>query len=135
MSASSVGRSSISCRAIWAKSGSSRATWPNVPLSRCCRFPSLGSGRSKSSTTACPGARVTRRKRHVAFRDYARDVLRLSYAVSAILPHNTRSRRVAEESQARKLPGEWIQVARFDRYVWPLAVGGETRLQPISSKR
>ena len=29
-------------------------------------------------------------------RDYARDVLRLSYAISAILPHNARSRCVAE---------------------------------------
>jgi hypothetical protein len=35
-------------------------------------------------------------------RDYARDVLRLSYAVSAILPQNTRSRRVAERSGAQR---------------------------------
>src|SRR6266568_9114442 len=34
-------------------------------------------------------------------RDYARDVLRLSYAISAILPQNARSRRVAERSGAR----------------------------------
>src|SRR5262249_30024226 len=34
-------------------------------------------------------------------RDYARGVLRLSYAVSAILPQNARSRRVAERSGAR----------------------------------
>lgn len=34
-------------------------------------------------------------------RDYARDVLRLPYAVSAILPHNARSRRVAEGSGAQ----------------------------------
>src|SRR4029077_3018854 len=31
-------------------------------------------------------------------RDYARDVLRLPYAISAILPQNARSRRVAERS-------------------------------------
>ena len=34
-------------------------------------------------------------------RDYARDVLRLPYAISAILPQNARSRRVAERSGAR----------------------------------
>src|ERR1700733_13837977 len=33
-------------------------------------------------------------------RDYARDVLRLSYAISAILPTNIRSRRVVERSGA-----------------------------------
>jgi ribosomal protein S18 acetylase RimI-like enzyme len=34
-------------------------------------------------------------------RDYARDVLRLPYAVSAILPHNARSQRVAVRGGAR----------------------------------
>src|SRR5882762_456994 len=34
-------------------------------------------------------------------RDYARDVLRRPYAVAAILPQNTRSRRVAERLGAR----------------------------------
>jgi RimJ/RimL family protein N-acetyltransferase len=34
-------------------------------------------------------------------RDYARDVLRLPYTVSAILPQNARSQRVAERSGAR----------------------------------
>ena len=34
-------------------------------------------------------------------RDYARDVLRLSYAISAIHPQNVRSQRVAERSGAR----------------------------------
>jgi RimJ/RimL family protein N-acetyltransferase len=68
-------------------------------------------------------------------RDYARDVLRLSYAVSAILPHNTRSRRVAEGSGAQAAGRMDVMGRTFDRYVWPLAVGGETRLQPIPSKR
>ena len=68
-------------------------------------------------------------------RDYARDVLRLSYAVSAILPHNTRSRRVAEGSGADAAGRMEVMGRTFDRYVWPLAVGGETRLQPIPSKR
>jgi [ribosomal protein S5]-alanine N-acetyltransferase len=39
-------------------------------------------------------------------RDYARDVLGLSYAVSAILPANTRSRQVTERSGARA-NGKW----------------------------
>ena len=39
-------------------------------------------------------------------RDYARDVLRLSYAVSAILPHNTRSRAWLK-GWVRNLPGKW----------------------------
>jgi [ribosomal protein S5]-alanine N-acetyltransferase len=59
-------------------------------------------------------------------RDYARDVLRLSYAVSAILPHNTRSRRVAERSGAQPAGQMDVMGRTFDRYVWPLATGGET---------
>jgi RimJ/RimL family protein N-acetyltransferase len=67
-------------------------------------------------------------------RDYARDALRLSSAVSAILPHNARSRRVAEGSGARP-DGQMDIVGRmFDRYLWPLATGGEVRLQPVSTK-
>ena len=67
-------------------------------------------------------------------RDYARDVLQLSYAVSAILPHYTRSRRVAERSDAQ-LAGQMDVIGRtFDRYVWPLATGGETAPQPASTK-
>jgi hypothetical protein len=59
-------------------------------------------------------------------RDYARDVLRLPYAVSAILPHNARSRRVAEGAGAH-LAGQMDIMGRtFDRYVWPLANSGET---------
>jgi RimJ/RimL family protein N-acetyltransferase len=67
-------------------------------------------------------------------RDYARDVLRLSYAVSAILPNNARSRRVAERSGARAVGQMDVLGRTFDRYVWPLATGGETRLQPASTK-
>jgi RimJ/RimL family protein N-acetyltransferase len=60
-------------------------------------------------------------------RDYARDVLRLSYAISAILPQNARSRRVAERSGAQA--GGQMEVAglTWDRYVWPLATGGASR--------
>jgi ribosomal-protein-alanine N-acetyltransferase len=66
-------------------------------------------------------------------RDYARDVLRLSYAVSAIRPQNTRSRRVAERSGAR-VGGQMDVVGlTWDRWVWPLAIGDETRLQPGST--
>ena len=54
-------------------------------------------------------------------RDYARDVLRLSYVVSAILPHNTRSRLVAERSGAQPAGQMDVTGRTFDRYVWPLA--------------
>jgi hypothetical protein len=64
-------------------------------------------------------------------RDYARDVLRLAYAVSAIRPHNTRSRHVAERSGAQRAGQMDITGRLFDRYVWPLATSGETRLQPV----
>jgi RimJ/RimL family protein N-acetyltransferase len=63
-------------------------------------------------------------------RDYARDVLRLSYAVSAILSQNVRSRRVAERSGARPAGEMEVIGLTWDRYVWPLATGSETRLQP-----
>jgi ribosomal-protein-alanine N-acetyltransferase len=63
-------------------------------------------------------------------RDYARDVLHLSYAVSAILPSNSRSRRVAERFGLRT-DGQMEAVGMtFDRYVWPLAIGGTARPQP-----
>jgi RimJ/RimL family protein N-acetyltransferase len=67
-------------------------------------------------------------------RDYARDVLRLSYAISAILPQNARSRRVAERSGARAAGQMDVVGLTWDRYVWPLATGGATRLQPASTK-
>ncbi len=66
--------------------------------------------------------------------DYARDVLRLSYAISVILPQNTRSRRVAERFGVRAAGQMEVVGLTFDRYVWPLATGGETRLQPVSAK-
>ena len=54
-------------------------------------------------------------------RNYARDVLRLPYAISAILPHNIRSRHVAEREGA--LADRQMEVVglTFDRYRWPLA--------------
>jgi RimJ/RimL family protein N-acetyltransferase len=62
--------------------------------------------------------------------DYTRDVLRLSYAISAILPQNARSRRVAERLGAR-LDGQMQVVGlTWDRWVWPLATGDAARLQP-----
>jgi ribosomal-protein-alanine N-acetyltransferase len=67
-------------------------------------------------------------------RDYARDVLRLSYAISAILPQNARSRRVAERFGLRADSQMEVVGLVFDRYVWPLATSGATRLQPASAK-
>jgi RimJ/RimL family protein N-acetyltransferase len=67
-------------------------------------------------------------------RDYARDVLQLPYAISAILPQNARSRRVAERFGARAAGQMEAVGLTFDRYLWPLATGGETRLQPVSTK-
>jgi [ribosomal protein S5]-alanine N-acetyltransferase len=66
-------------------------------------------------------------------RDYARDVLRLSYVISAILPQNGRSRRVAERPGARAVGQMDVIGLTWDRWVWPLTTGGETRLQPVST--
>ena len=66
-------------------------------------------------------------------RDYARDALRLSYVISAILPQNGRSRRVAERSGARAEGQMDVVGLTWDRYVWPLATGGPVRLQPPST--
>jgi RimJ/RimL family protein N-acetyltransferase len=60
-------------------------------------------------------------------RDYARDVLRMSYAISAIHPKNARSRRVAERSGARAAGQMDVVDVTWDRWVWPLATGGGTR--------
>jgi RimJ/RimL family protein N-acetyltransferase len=58
-------------------------------------------------------------------RDYARDVLRLSYAISAILPQNARSRRVAERLGAC-IDGQMDVVGRtFDRYLWLLVTSDQ----------
>lgn len=53
-------------------------------------------------------------------RDYARDVLGLEYIVSVILPHNARSRRLAERGGARR-DGQMEAVGMtFERWVWGL---------------
>jgi len=57
-------------------------------------------------------------------RDYARDVLRLTYAVSAIHPQNARSRRVAERGGACPAGRMDVVGLTWDRWVWPLAPGG-----------
>ena len=67
-------------------------------------------------------------------RDYARDVLRLPYAVSAIHPQNARSRRVAERSGARVAGQMEAFGMTWDRYVWPLTTGAAAQLQPASTK-
>ena len=64
--------------------------------------------------------------------DYARDVLRLSYAISAILPQNARSRRVAERLGARADGQMEVAGRTFDRYLWPFATSNETGL-PLES--
>jgi RimJ/RimL family protein N-acetyltransferase len=61
-------------------------------------------------------------------------LLRLSYAVSAILPHNTRSRRVAERLGAPVEGHMDVDGRRFYRYVWPLATGDEIRVQPAAAR-
>ena len=67
-------------------------------------------------------------------RDYARDVLGLAYVISAILPENARSRRVAERSGAR-VEGQMDVVGLTrERWVWPLASGAESRHPPLASK-
>jgi RimJ/RimL family protein N-acetyltransferase len=68
-------------------------------------------------------------------RDYARDVLRLSYAVSVIHPQNARSRRVAERSGARAAGQMEVVGLTWDRYVWSLATGGRLGLEQIPLKR
>jgi [ribosomal protein S5]-alanine N-acetyltransferase len=65
--------------------------------------------------------------------DYARDILQLSYAVSAILPKNARSRRVAERGGARPAGQMEVVGLPWDRYVWPLATGVLPRLPPGST--
>jgi len=56
-------------------------------------------------------------------RDYARDALCLTYAISAILPQNVRSKRVAERSGAHAASQMDVWGLTWDRYVWPLATG------------
>jgi hypothetical protein len=83
--------------------------------------------------STCPRWAETRTLPHGGFRDYARDVPRLSYAISAILPQNARSWRIAERSGERA-GGQMDEVGlTWHRYVWPLATGGESPLQPAST--
>ena len=67
-------------------------------------------------------------------RDYARDVLQLSYAISVIHPENVRSQHVAERSGARCAGRMEVIGLTWDCYLWPLAAGGETRPQAVSTK-
>jgi RimJ/RimL family protein N-acetyltransferase len=67
-------------------------------------------------------------------RDYARDVLHLSYAVSAIHPRNVRSRRVTERFGVRAAGQMEVVGLTWDRYIWSLATGGAVRLRPASTK-
>jgi RimJ/RimL family protein N-acetyltransferase len=68
-------------------------------------------------------------------RDYARDVLRWSYAISAILPQNVRSRRVTERCGGRAAGQMKVVGVTWDRYLWPLATDGAAQLhQPASTK-
>jgi [ribosomal protein S5]-alanine N-acetyltransferase len=63
-------------------------------------------------------------------RDYARDVLRWPYAISAILPQNARSRRVAERSGARHEGQMEVIGLTWDRYLWPLVAGSAPHPRP-----
>ena len=65
-------------------------------------------------------------------RDYAREVLRWPYAISAILPQNVRSRRVAERSGARVVGRMDVVGLTWDRYMWPLDTGAAAQLPPAS---
>jgi len=65
-------------------------------------------------------------------RDYARDLLRLPYTISAILPQNARSRRVAERSGPPAAGQMEVVGLAWDRYVWPLDTGGVPQPQPAS---
>jgi [ribosomal protein S5]-alanine N-acetyltransferase len=66
-------------------------------------------------------------------RDYAREVLQLSYAISAIMLNNRRSLRVAERSGARA-DGQMEVVGRtFARYLWLLSSKDATGVARIST--
>jgi len=65
--------------------------------------------------------------------DYSRDVLRLSYVISAIQPQNARSRRVAERSGARAAGQMEVVGLAWDRYVWPLDTAGAPQPRPAST--
>jgi hypothetical protein len=48
-----------------------------------------------------------------------------SPGISAILPHNARSRRLAERAGARGDDQMEVIGLTWDRYMWPLATGGD----------
>ena len=56
-------------------------------------------------------------------REYARDALGLTYTVSAILPSNARSRRVAERGGAHTDGQMHVVGLTWDRWLWPLTAG------------
>jgi [ribosomal protein S5]-alanine N-acetyltransferase len=58
--------------------------------------------------------------------EYAREELALEYVVSAILPHNAPSRRVAERARAR-MDGQMDAAGMvFDRWVWGRSAASDT---------
>jgi [ribosomal protein S5]-alanine N-acetyltransferase len=63
-------------------------------------------------------------------RDYARDVLGLSYAISAILPQNISSRRVVERCGVSAVGQMDIDGRTFDRYVWVLSSSATATATP-----
>ena len=73
-------------------------------------------------------------KRCGAFETMRATFCRLSYAISAILPLNARSRRVVERFGVRADDQMEVVGLTWDRYVWPLATGGVARLKPPSTK-
>jgi ribosomal-protein-alanine N-acetyltransferase len=66
--------------------------------------------------------------------DYSRDVLQLSYVISAIQPQNARSRRVAQRCGARAAGQMKVVGLTWERWMYPLAPDGPTRLQPALTK-
>jgi RimJ/RimL family protein N-acetyltransferase len=60
-------------------------------------------------------------------RDYARDVLRLPYAISAIHPENADSKRVPERFGVEAIGQMEAAGLVWDRYMWPLATGAVAR--------
>jgi polyisoprenoid-binding protein YceI len=57
----------------------------------------------------------------------------VAHTISAILPQNARSRRVAERSGARAAGQMEVVGLAWVRYVWPLDTGGAPQAQPAST--
>jgi hypothetical protein len=79
-------------------------------------------------------ARDTNRPWRPKSRRQGRLVLLPSYVISAILPTNARSWRVAERLGARTDGQMEIVGLTFERYLYTLATGGRTRLHPVTMK-